>query len=81
MNTTIITKSDRKKFLALLKAGFQAGTKQDMRIYSSSSFTGSNEYYVALEFKFNISESEAYKIITEDSMDNDILEALDGIKP
>lgn len=81
MHQTIITKSDRKKFLALLKAGFQAGIKQDMRIYSSSAFEQSGSYYVSLEFKFTISGSEAEKIITEDSMDNDILDALNEINP
>tara|TARA_R110000772_G_scaffold46279_7_gene105707 strand:+ start:452 stop:694 length:243 start_codon:yes stop_codon:yes gene_type:complete len=76
----IITKSDIKKYLALVKAGLKNGTSKELTNYSSSTkHDGTDvvkEYFVSLEFRFMIKPEDIEQIISEDLMDNEIEELL-----
>ncbi len=76
----IVTKSDKKKFIALLKAGLKNGTSQELKIYSSArkyeSMDVVKDYYVSLEFKFDIDVEHIDEIVFNDLTDNEIDELL-----
>ena len=79
----IITTSDVKKFLALLKAGLKNGRSKELKTYSSATkhdgIDVAKEYYIHLEFSFSINPDDIDKIISEDLMDNDIDDLLNKI--
>lgn len=76
----ITTKSDIKKFIALLKVGLKNGTSKEMTNYSSATkYDGIDvvkEYYVALDFRFKIKPEFIDAIVFNDLMDNEIEELL-----
>ena len=76
MGQSIITKSDIKKFIYLLKEGVKNGKRKDMKIYSSASTldgTGvATGYYVSLEFSFMIDPEHIEDLLNEDFIENEI---------
>jgi len=72
----IITKSDTKKFIALLKAGLKKGNSKNLMSYSSSiNHDGTpvvKAYYVSLEFQFMIAPEHIDEILSNDLMENEI---------
>ena len=78
---SIITKSDVKKFLALLKTGLEENQVREIQIYTSKDHVNPDRHYVSLEMRFYISNDAASKIMAEDLMDNDIQDIFDQIKP
>ena len=72
----IITKSDTKKFIALLKAGLKQGTSKELKTYSNASKLGGTDiamnYYVNLEFSFHITADKINDIVSEDFLSNEI---------
>jgi len=72
----IITKSDKKKFIQLLKMGLKNGIQKNLTTYSAStSHHGTpvvKEYYVSLEFQFLIDPEHIEKLLAEDFIENEI---------
>jgi len=72
----IITKSDKKKFIQLLKLGLKNGTQKNMTTYSgTTNHEGTlvvKEYYVSLDFRFLIDPEHIDKLIAEDFIENEI---------
>lgn len=72
----IITKSDIKKFIALIKVGLKKGHSKELTIYSDAErHHGTRipkEYYVSLSLKFRIDPESVEKIVAEDFLDNEI---------
>lgn len=76
----IITKSDTKKFIALLKIGLKKGERKEMKNWSNVTMFNETdapeEYYVSLEFNFFINPEDVKNIISNDLMENEIEELL-----
>lgn len=76
----IITKSDTKKFIALLKAGLKNGKLKELRSHSSATnhegLDVVKSYYISLEFRCRLLPEDIDDILTEDLMDNEIDELL-----
>lgn len=70
----IITKSDVKKFIALLKAGIKKGFRKEMTSYSSSLNEG--EFFISLTFNFSIKSKDVEHIVSDDAIENEIDELL-----
>lgn len=72
----LITKSDVKKFIELLKGGLTSGTKKEMSVYTSAStYDGTGvpkEYYVSIEFKFMCDPQMIEDIQNKDAFDNEL---------
>lgn len=66
----IITNSDIKKFLTLVKEGLKKGTSKDLRIHSrgtcSEDSDAATKYYVSVEFSFDISSEYVEEALSED---------------
>ena len=58
----IVTQSDVKKFISLLKAGLKAGQRKNMKVHTSTTvFDGTDvpkSHYVNIEFGFIIPHEE-----------------------
>ena len=76
----IVTKSDTKKFITLVKAGLKNGTSKELKNYSSATKHDGidvvKEYYVSLQFSFRINPEDIEQLISDDLMDNEIDELL-----
>ncbi len=70
----IVTKSDVKKFLHLLKAGLKSGERKELKIYTDTkTLDGTNipiDHYVSLEFRFRVKDEDLEELIREDSYDD-----------
>lgn len=66
----IITNSDVKKFLTLIKAGLKNGNKKELRIHDSASFfdgiTVAKSHYVSVEFSFHIDPDKLQELFIEE---------------
>ena len=72
----IITTSDRKKFIALLKAGLKHGIRQNLESDSGTDFiSGTNApkmYHIRLHFEFQLEPNHIEALLSEDMTDNEI---------
>lgn len=79
----VITKSDIKKFLYLLKAGLREGKQKELKTYTSATCVDGTdvpkEYYISLEMNFRINPEAVDRLMAENYFDEELQDLFKSI--